>query len=170
VVTGRPVEAPAPELEPPEPRKAVRRKAPGKIAGAVAAPLPAKFKPQLATPADAAPQGKGWIHEIKYDGYRTLVFFEAGKVRLITRNGHDWTHRYGALAKAFEKLPCRSAILDGEVVVQDARGVSTLDLLEQALSEGASHAMTYFAFDLVYLDGHDLSAPASPTARPPSRA
>ncbi len=156
-VTGRPVEDPI-DAPAAAPRKAARRKAPGKIAGAVAAPFPAKWKPQLASPAEQAPRGKGWIHEIKYDGYRTLVFFNEGQVRLITRNGHDWTHRYSALAKAFEKLPCKTAILDGEVVVQDARGVSTLDLLEQALSEGASHAMTYFAFDLVYLDGHDLSA------------
>src|SRR5262249_43323470 len=86
------------------------------------------------------------------------VFLDHGQVRLITRNGHDWTHRYGAVAKAFAKLPCKTALIDGEVVVQDARGVSTLDLLEQALSEGASHLMTYFAFDLMHLDGFDLSA------------
>ncbi|HZZ37374.1 MAG TPA: DNA ligase D [Caulobacteraceae bacterium] len=153
VVTGRPVDE-----EPPEPRKPVRRKAAGKIAGAVTAPMPTRWRPQLAGSADAAPRGKGWLHEIKYDGYRTLVFFENGAVRLITRNGHDWTNRYRALAKAFEKLPCKSAILDGEVVVQDARGVTSLDLLERALSEGDSHAMTYFAFDLPYLDGYDLSA------------
>ncbi len=104
------------------------------------------------------PQGPGWIHEIKYDGYRTLVFFDRGKVRLITRNSHDWTKRYDALAKAFARLPCETAILDGEVVVQDPRGVTSLNLLEEALSEGKSHAMTYFAFDLCYLDGHDLSA------------
>ncbi|WP_293682449.1 DNA ligase D [uncultured Phenylobacterium sp.] len=153
VVSGKPVDEPEAA-----PRRAVRRKAAGKLAGALAAPMPGKWKPQLAGTAEAPPRGKGWIHELKYDGYRTLVFFEAGKVRLITRNGHDWTHRYGALAKAFEKLPCKSAILDGEVVVQDARGATALDLLERALSEGDSHAMTYFAFDLVYLDGHDLSA------------
>ena len=152
VVTGKPVDEPEPE-----PRKVVRRKAAGKIAGAVAAPMPARWKPQLATPAEAAPKGKGWIHEIKYDGYRTLVFFENGKARLITRNGHDWTNRYSALAKAFEKLPCKSAILDGEVVVQDPRGMTSINLLEHALSEGDSHSMTYFAFDLCYLDGHDLS-------------
>ncbi|HEY1414880.1 MAG TPA: DNA ligase D [Caulobacteraceae bacterium] len=153
VVTGRPVDEP-----PPPPRKPVRRRAPGKIAGAVAAPLPTKWRPQLATPAETAPKGAGWIHEIKYDGYRTLVFFEGGAVRLITRNGHDWTSRYSALAKAFEKLPCKSALIDGEVVVQDARGVTSLNLLEQALSEGNSRAMTYFAFDLCHLDGFDLSA------------
>ena len=153
VVTGKPVDEP-----PPEPRKPVRRKAAGKIAGAVPAPLPAKWRPQLATPADVAPKGKGWIHELKYDGYRTLVFFDAGEVRLITRNGHDWTNRYGALAKAFQKLPCKSAIIDGEVVVQDPRGMTSINLLEHALSEGDSHAMTFFAFDLCHLDGYDLSA------------
>ena len=96
--------------------------------------MPARWKPQLAAAGrGAAADGKGWLHEIKYDGYRTLVFFEAGKVRLITRNGHDWTARYGALAKAFEKLACKSAILDGEVVVQDPRGVTSINLIEQAL-------------------------------------
>lgn len=154
VVTGRPVEE---EATPAPVRRAPRRKAPGKLAGAVAAPMPAKWRPQLASTAETPPRGKGWIHEIKYDGYRTLVFVEGGRARLITRNGHDWTDRYGALAKAFARLPCRSAILDGEVVVQDPRGISSLNLLEQALSEGDSHAMTYFAFDLVYLDGYDLS-------------
>ncbi|HVM99330.1 MAG TPA: DNA ligase D [Caulobacteraceae bacterium] len=152
VVTGRPVDE---EPAPPKP-KATRRQA-GKLPGSVAAPMPAKWRPQLASAADMAPRGKGWLHEIKHDGYRTLVFFEGGRVKLITRNGHDWTYRYSALAKAFEKLPCKSAILDGEVVVQDPRGVTSLDLLEKALSEGDSHAMTYFAFDLVYLDGFDLS-------------
>lgn len=154
VVTGRPVEE---EATPAPVRRAPRRKAPGKLAGAVAAPMPAKWRPQLASTAETPPPGKGWIHEIKYDGYRTLVFVEGGRASLITRNGHDWTDRYGALAKAFARLPCRSAILDGEVVVQDPRGISSLNLLEQALSEGDSHAMTYFAFDLVYLDGYDLS-------------
>ncbi len=153
VVSGRPVDEPPPPPQPLAPRKVAAR-----IKGAVAKPMPAKWKPQLCDSAEAPPKTPGWIHEIKYDGYRTLVFFEAGKARLITRNGLDWTARYGRLAKAFEKLPCQSAVLDGEVVVQDARGVSSLDLLEQALSAGDTHAMTYFAFDLPYLDGYDLSA------------
>jgi bifunctional non-homologous end joining protein LigD len=157
VITGRPVDE---EPEAPPTRKPASKKAAGKIPGAKAAAMPARWKPQLAGTAEAPPRTEGWIHEIKYDGYRTLVFFDAGKVRLVTRNGLDWTHRYSALAKAFEKLPCKSAILDGEVVVQDPRGVTTLDLLERALSEGDSHAMTYFAFDLVYLDGYDLSGAA----------
>ncbi|HEY2710037.1 MAG TPA: DNA ligase D [Caulobacteraceae bacterium] len=153
VITGRPVD------EAPPPRKKVVRRKAEKLAGAAAAPMPKAWRPQLATSADVPPKAdKGWLHEIKYDGYRTLVFFEDGQARLITRNGHDWTHRYSALAKAFAKLPCKTAIVDGEVAVQDPRGITALDLLERALSEGDSQAMTYFAFDLVYLDGHDLSA------------
>ena len=150
VVTGRPVD------ETPAERKKLARPKAAKIAGAAQAPMPIRWSPQLATAASVAPTGSGWIHEIKYDGYRTLVFFDRGKVRLITRNGHDWTARYGALAKAFEKLPCTNAILDGEVVVQDPRGITSLDLLERALADGDTHAFTFFAFDLCYLDGHDL--------------
>jgi len=152
VITGRPVD------EEPAPRKRAPRKIAAKIPGAVAAPMPSRWKPQLAAQADAAPKGKGWLHEIKHDGYRTLAFVEDGKARLITRNGLDWTHRYRGLGKAFEKLPCKSAILDGEVVVQDARGVSSLNLLEAALDEGDGSVFTYYAFDLPYLDGYDLSA------------
>jgi bifunctional non-homologous end joining protein LigD len=152
VLTGRPVD------EAPIERKAAPRRKAAKIPGAVIAPMPLRWKPQLATPADATPRSEGWLHEIKYDGYRTLVFIEGGKARLITRNGHDWTARYGALAKAFEKLDCKTAILDGEVVVQDPRGVTSINLLERALSDRETHAFTYFAFDLCFLDGHDLSA------------
>ena len=152
VITGKPVdEAPA------APRKRPPRKMAAKIAGAVAAPMPTRWKPQLAAQSDSAPSGTEWVHEIKHDGYRTLVFVEAGKARLITRNGLDWTHRYRGLVKAFDKLACKSAILDGEVVVQDERGVSSLNLLEAALDVGDGSAFTYFAFDLPYLDGHDLS-------------
>ncbi|MBV9994499.1 MAG: DNA ligase D [Caulobacteraceae bacterium] len=153
VVTGRPVDEPPAPARKPTPRKAAAR-----IAGAVAAPMPRRWKPQLCGSADIPPRAAGWLHEIKYDGYRTLAFVEGGAVRLVTRNGHDWTNRYRALAQALAKLPCKSAILDGEVVVQDPRGVASLDLLEQALAEGRDHALAYFAFDLPYLDGYDLSA------------
>jgi bifunctional non-homologous end joining protein LigD len=152
VVTGRPVDEPATP-----PRKPTPRRKAATIPGAVPAALPSRWKPQLATPAEAPPRGPGWLHEIKYDGYRTLVFVDKGSVRLVTRNGLDWTDRYGALARAFHKLACKSAILDGEVVVQDPRGVTSLDLLERALADGETHALTYFAFDLCHLDGHDLS-------------
>ena len=156
-ITGRAVESPlepaapvvAKKLKPPEPKK---------IPGAVAAPKPAKWQPQLAGTASMVPSAAGWVHEIKFDGYRTVVHVDDGAVKLITRNGHDWTDRYVGLADAFKKLPCKSAIIDGEIVVTDARGVSSLNLIEQALSERRRNAFTFYGFDLPYLDGYDLTA------------
>ncbi|MBI3677787.1 MAG: DNA ligase D [Proteobacteria bacterium] len=152
VVTGKPVD----EVSPPE-RKPVKKPKADKIPGARASAMPKRWSPQLATSVETAPKGKDWLCEIKYDGYRTLAFFEDGQVRLITRNGHDWTERYKAVAKAFAKLPCKTAIVDGEVCVQDPRGITSLNLLEATLEGKESHALIYYAFDLCYLDGYDLS-------------
>ena len=154
VITGVPVEISSPQVS-------TRRLSPpvaGKIPGAVAAPFPNTWRPQLASPAALVPPGADWVHEIKYDGYRTLCLFDHGDVRLLTRNGLDWTDRYGALAKAFAGLPCKTALIDGEVVVQDPRGVTRVQLLKHALSTRQTHAFTFFAFDLCHLDGFDLSA------------
>ncbi|MFO1140817.1 MAG: DNA ligase D, partial [Amaricoccus sp.] len=118
---------------------------------------PARLTPQLASPAAAPPAGDAWLHEIKLDGYRTLAFVEGDGVRLITRGGLDWTHRYGDLGDAFRALPCREAVVDGEIVVQDANGVSRFALLQDALSRGARSELVYFAFDLVRLDGWNLA-------------
>jgi DNA ligase D len=153
VVTGAAVDRIAPlaktkNLKPPTAKR---------IAGAIAAPMPKTWSPQLAGESDIVPAGKDWVHEIKYDGYRTVCFFDQKQVRLQTRNKHDWTKRYKPVAKALGALPCKSAIIDGEVVVQDARGVTQIGLLEQALAEGDAHKLIFFAFDLCYLDGHDLS-------------
>jgi len=120
--------------------------------------MPASWRPQLAAQASTPPVGDHWIHEIKHDGYRTLAFIESGRVRLITRGGHDWTHRYGTLDQTLAKLPCGAAILDGEVAVPDARGVTTLSSLQRALVEGRTGDLVFYAFDLCHLDGHDLSA------------
>jgi hypothetical protein len=127
VVSGKSVEAPS-RRPTPAGRKAPAARSP--------APSPRRCRevaPQLAATAERR-RGQGLdprdqVRRLPHPGV-----LRGGKVRLITRNGHDWTHRYGALAKAFEKLPCKSAILDGEVVVQDARGVTRSNLLEQALS------------------------------------
>lgn len=133
---------------------------PAKMPGAKAAPMPALIAPQLATQVDTPPEGEGWIHEIKYDGYRTIARLENGEVKLFTRNKHDWTHRYKPVADALKALDCTSAIIDGEIAVQDARGVTSIALLETALSESKGSELTYFAFDLLYLDGYDLTGAA----------
>ena len=83
------------------------------------------------------PDGDDWLHEIKFDGYRTLARIDQGEVRLITRNGHDWTDRYGAARQGLPGLPCKQALIDGEIVVQDAQGPASFAALQDALSEGA---------------------------------
>ena len=80
-----------------------------------------------------------------------------GSATFITRSGLDWTKRYRDLAAAFAKLPCRQAVIDGEIVVLDEQGVSRFALLQDALAKGESHRLTFFAFDLLYLDGWDLT-------------
>jgi bifunctional non-homologous end joining protein LigD len=120
------------------------------------APMPAIISPQLAAPRAAAPAGEDWLHEIKLDGYRTMAYIAAERVRLMTRNGLDWTGYYGDLANAFQDLRCRQAILDGEVVVQDAAGVTSVPALEQALESRRTEQLIFYAFDLLHLDGEDL--------------
>lgn len=143
-------------VAPPVPVKRVKP-VPGKAPGAIKAPMPDKIDLQLATAAEAPPKDtRDWLHEIKFDGYRTLAFIEDGKTRLITRGGLDWTRRYGDLPKAFAALDCKQAIIDGEIVVLDIEGISRFGMLQDALSEGASHKLVFYAFDLLYLDGWDL--------------
>ncbi|MDB5537717.1 MAG: ligD [Devosia sp.] len=142
---------------PVQPQK-VSKPAPGKAPGAVKAPMPATMELQLASPSAAPPKDGKWLHEIKFDGYRTLAFVEAGASRLITRGGLDWTRRYGDLPAAFGALPCRQAIIDGEIVVLDEKGISRFAGLQDALSEAAGNKLVFYAFDLLYLDGWDLRA------------
>ena len=130
---------------------------PGALKGARKKPLPRTFKPQLASPVSSPPEGDGWLHEIKLDGYRTIAIFSDGRVKLITRNGHDWTDRYGDVAKAFEALPYSAAIIDGEIVVPDEQGVTRFGALQDAIAEGETWRMIFYAFDLVHLNGWDLT-------------
>ena len=113
------------------------------------------IEPQLASSVDQPPEGKHWIHEIKHDGYRCQVLLERGKARVFSRNGHDWTDRYPAIVRAAANLRCKTAILDGEAIVQDRNGASDFDSLRSAM-RWRSHEITLYAFDLLHLDGHDL--------------
>jgi len=120
------------------------------------APVPADTPMQLATVVPEAPSGAEWIHEIKYDGYRARVALADGHARVLTRTGADWTDRFTAIARAAEALPVSSALIDGEIVALGPDGVSDFGRLQRALSEGAGQRLTYMAFDLLHLNGHDL--------------
>jgi len=119
--------------------------------------LPDFVPPALATLHDTAPSGPSWLHEIKFDGYRIEARLDRGQVRLLTRNRQDWTHRFEPIAQAVARLPAKSALLDGEVVVEDDKGVSGFSLLQIALKEGRTDRFVYWVFDILYLDGADLT-------------
>ena len=122
---------------------------------AIAAPFPDSIEPCLAALASEVPEGDRWLHEIKWDGYRLHLRVENGRVRLLTRRGLDWTHRFPPIAAAAAKLPVRTAYLDGEAIVEH-RGIADFGALQQELAAGAAHNALLFAFDLLYLDGQDL--------------
>ena len=119
--------------------------------------MPLEFiKPQLATSADQPTPRAGWIHEVKHDGYRTLLTIERRKAHAYTRNGFDWTERYPGITKAAAKLDC-SAIIDGEVIVQNERGVSDFEALKSAI-RWQPHRLILCSFDLLRLNAKDRGA------------
>ncbi|SCZ58134.1 DNA ligase D [Thiohalomonas denitrificans] len=119
-------------------------------------PLPATMEAQLARLTDTPPEGEQWLHEIKFDGYRILARLDAGKVRLISRNGKDWTDKFGPIARALADLPIQNAWLDGEICTLLPDGRTSFQGLQEALSRGHEEELVYFVFDLLYLDGLDL--------------
>jgi bifunctional non-homologous end joining protein LigD len=104
-----------------------------------------------------APEGEDWIHEIKYDGYRFLCRVDRGSARLLTRTGLDWTERFGAVAEVAAKLPVERALLDGEIVVIRPDGLTSFQDLQNALRRGRDQDLVFFLFDLIHLDGFDLT-------------
>ena len=118
--------------------------------------LPQIVEPQLATLMARVPSGDGWIHEIKFDGYRILSSAAGGRVRMTSRGGNDWTSRFEGIATALGALEASDALLDGEVVVLDDKGRSDFQRLQNALSEEDGGAPVYFVFDLLQLNGRDL--------------
>lgn len=112
--------------------------------------------PQLARVVSSVPATREWVHEIKLDGYRIIAVKREGEVRLFTRNQHDWTDRFGRLAKALEKVTRADFVLDGEAVVFDEQGRTSFGALQEALSDGGSDDIVYVAFDLLHLGGRNL--------------
>lgn len=124
-------------------------------------PMPQRVEPCLALLSSKAPNGRDWSYEIKWDGYRVALHIEPGeRVRIITRGGHDWTSRFPVIAHDALELGVDSAILDGEAVVVDERGAPDFGALQKALGGfGGTRIVTqaiFYAFDLLYLNGHDV--------------
>ena len=134
-----------------------RSRAGAAIKGAKKASLPSFIEPQLASLAVKPPVGESWVHEIKFDGYRLIARIDRGHVKLKTRNGLDWTTKFPSLKKALEALPVVTALLDGEVVVETEKGTPSFADLQADLSEGRSDRFRYYVFDLLHLDGADLT-------------
>jgi bifunctional non-homologous end joining protein LigD len=143
---------PPPSRKPRAKAATARPPAPGAVKGEVTTDQ----RPQLATAVDEPPQGADWLHEIKFDGYRLLLFKSGEQVRIMTRNGHDWTNRLPALAADVARLKPHTVVLDGELVAQREDGVSSFALLQQALGDRKTGNLVVFVFDILQLDDWDL--------------
>ncbi len=119
-------------------------------------PLPRWIEPQLSRLAAQAPTGPQWVHEIKFDGYRMAARIEKGHVNLLTRSGLDWTAKYPAMAAAFARLKVKTAYIDGELCGVRPDGVTSFEIMQQVSDSGGGH-LTYFAFDLLHLDGENVA-------------
>src|ERR1700686_5219620 len=128
-----------------------------KVPGARKAKLPTFIAPQLATLVKEPPSGDEWLHELKFDGYRMLCRIDRGRVTVWSRNGKDWTEKFQNVVEAVKSLKATSAMLDGEIVIVDARGQSSFQKLQRAMGKSVNSGFVYEIFDLIYLDGYDLT-------------
>jgi bifunctional non-homologous end joining protein LigD len=119
--------------------------------------LPAFLEPSLASLCDTPLAGPKWVHEIKYDGYRMQARIDGQDIRLLTRKKLDWTKRFRSIAVALEELRIASALLDGEIVVEDANGISSFNDLQSDLKAGRQDRFRYHVFDMLYCDAFDLT-------------
>lgn len=112
---------------------------------------------QLAKLVDTVPKGENWIYELKYDGYRIMAFVEGNSVRLMTRNGNDYTTRFQPIASSLiDWAAGRAMVLDGEMTVTDASGKTDFQSLQNFMRNPQAQNLTYILFDLLSLDGTDL--------------
>ncbi len=114
------------------------------------------IEPALPTLVDEPPRGRGWIHEMKFDGYRIQAHIENGEVSLFTRSDQDWTEKYPFITDELERSPIPNVIVDGEIVALDRNGKSDFQTLQLAMKTGKDTCLLYYVFDLLYHDGHDL--------------
>jgi bifunctional non-homologous end joining protein LigD len=124
---------------------------------------PAAFiEPCLPRPAKQPPAGRDWIHEIKHDGFRILARRIDGRVRLLTRRGNNFASRFPQIVAAVTLLPVQSCLIDGEAIVCNGDGLAVFDLLREYRHDSAA---VLCAFDLLEVDGEDLRAYLSSSAR-----
>ncbi|AYK03136.1 DNA ligase D [Legionella sainthelensi] len=124
--------------------------------GLIKSEYPDFIPPQLATLVDKPPVGGQWLHEIKFDGYRILAYKNDSEVLLKSRNNLPWTSEFPSIVEAIGQLPFKQLILDGEIVILDAKGRSDFQLLQNSLKSKKNASFDYFLFDLVYFEGYDL--------------
>lgn len=137
------------------PTKSRNKEKPGRTRTTGETTAPPFQPPQLATLSDKVPKGRQWLFENKFDGYRCLAAIGSRGGAMYTRSGFDWREKFTGLAVELDKLNCKSALLDGEVVAQ-REGRADFSALQQALKTGGR--LTYYVFDILHLDGQDLSA------------
>jgi bifunctional non-homologous end joining protein LigD len=148
----------APKQRTPRRKAAAKRSGKNhKLKGARKARMPDFIEPCLATLSAEAPASAGWVHEIKFDGYRVQARVAGDNVTLKTRTGLDWTAKFPAVEDACAALSGHDVILDGEIASIDENGVSNFSALQDDLKNGRQDRMTYYVFDLLYLDGQDLT-------------
>jgi ATP-dependent DNA ligase len=118
--------------------------------------LPEWIRPQLTQLVSEAPDGDQWLHEIKYDGFRMHARLDHGEVRLLTRNGLNWTGKYPQVAGAVSSLHARQAYFDGELCGVRPDGITSFSVIQMASDAGNAAGLVFFLFDLLHLDGEDL--------------
>jgi bifunctional non-homologous end joining protein LigD len=126
------------------------------VRGKKVAAMPDFVAPELCVVVERPPNGEGWCHEIKFDGYRVQLRVEDSEARLKTRKGLDWTDKFAAIAKEGSALP--DALIDGEIAALDRNGVPDFSALQAAIADGKTDKLIFFAFDLLFADGEDLRA------------
>jgi len=137
---------------------------PSGVEGAVESPMPTMLTPMLATLSWSLPTGTDWLYEVKWDGYRSLCFIADGEIRMVSRRGNPMEKQFAEVASALlECVQANSAIIDGEVVALDENGVPSFQLLQNRMGFSRSlgnkeraQKLSFFPFDLLYLDGFDL--------------
>jgi ATP-dependent DNA ligase len=123
----------------------------------VASSLPKFIRPQLSLLVKAPPTGDKWAHELKYDGFRFHARLDRGKVKLLTRTSLDWTNKYESTAAAIAKIRARTAYIDGELCAINPDGTTSFAELQAATDSKSTTHLVYFAFDLLFVNGENLT-------------